>query len=340
MRGKELSIDMRKLILSLHKDGLGYIKIASKTKISINTVAKVIQRWKKSGTVATKPKPGAPRKTTDRIDQRILNNIKRDRGASATKIAADVAQQFSVSVTPQTIRNRLRENGFKAKAARKKPFISKKNMQKRLKWAKEHSTWTLNDWKQVIWSDESKFNLFGSDGIVKVWRKEGEALLPQCLRKTVKHGGGSVMLWGSMAWGGVGTMQFIDGIMTKEVYQTLLDQNVLPSARKLRLRRRFTFQQDNDPKHTAKIIQKYFQDSGIDVMPWVAQSPDLNPIEHLWAELERRIAKRCPKSKDDLKAMITSEWSKIEPEITKKLVESMPRRIQAVIQAKGGPTKY
>lgn len=148
------------------------------------------------------------------------------------------------------------------------------------------------------------------------------------------------MVWGSMGWNGVGTLEFIDGIMTKEVYRDLLKRNLRQSATKVGMGRKFTFQHDGDPKHTAKIVSKWLKDNKIKVLDWVAQSPDLNPIEHLWGTLKRRVADRKPTNTASLKTVITEEWDNIDQSVIKRLVESMPRRIQAVIAAKGGHTKY
>lgn len=130
--------------------------------------------------------------------------------------------------------------------------------------------------------------------------------------------------------------------MTKEVYLQILDKNLQQSATKLRLGRRFTFQQDGDPKHTAKVVKNWLQTKKTKVMEWPAQSPDMNPIEHLWFELETRIRKRDiqPKSAKDLLTILEEEWTKIPATVTTNLVDSMPRRVSAVIAAKGGHTKY
>lgn len=340
MKIRELSMEERNKIISLHQKSLGYKKIHKKTKIGVSTVAYIIKKWKATGSVVNRSRRGPRRKTTRRVDRHILRRVLPNRGLSAPKITAEVEDLFGVSVSPQTIRNRLHEEGYNGRVARKKPFISKRNMKRRLDWARTHSSWTVDDWKRVLWTDESKFMLFGSDGIVRVWRKPGEQMNPLCLRKTVKHGGGCIMVWGSMAWNGVGNLDFIETTMTKEVYIENLKKNLQPSVRKLRLRGRVIFQQDNDPKHTAKIVKKWFEDNKVNVLPWVPQSPDLNPIEHLWSELERRITKRNPKNKEELKDILKDAWDNIDPEVTKKLVESMPRRVQAVIESKGGPTRY
>ena len=102
------------------------------------------------------------------------------------------------------------------------------------------------------------------------------------------------------------------------------------------------FQQDNDPKQTSHIIRKWFADNNIQLLDWPAQSPDLNPIEHLWEHLKRQLAKYEgePKSIHELWTRVEAEWEKIPKEVCVDLIKSMPRRVAAVLKAKGGYTKY
>jgi transposase len=223
---------------------------------------------------------------------------------------------------------------------RKKPFLKRRHKDFRLKFAQASHVAPSSAWNCILWSDESKFNICGSDGRAKVWRKPGQELQEDCVQKTVKHGGGSVMVWGAMGAGGVGELVFIDGIMNATMYRSILENNLDRSAARVGLSAGWIFQHDNDPKHTARCVKSFLAESGREVMPWPAQSPDLNPIEHLWEELGRRMSKHEVRTKDELKARLIEEWNLIEPNVCQNLVASMPRRLAAVIVAKGGNTKY
>ncbi len=108
----------------------------------------------------------------------------------------------------------------------------------------------MDCWNHVLWSDETKINLFGSDGVKHVWRQPGEEYKDRCVLPTVKHGGGSVMVWGCMSAASTGELQFIEGTMNANMYCDILKQSMIPSLQ--RLGRRAVFQHDNDPKHTSK----------------------------------------------------------------------------------------
>ena len=223
-------------------------------------------------------------------------------------------------------------------------MLKKTHRQNRLNFAQYHANWTVEDWKRVLWSDETKINRIGSDGRVYTWKKRGELPSDRTTTSTVKHGGGNnLMVWGCMGWNGVGKLTEVQGLMDAGQYCDILKDGLVESFEKLDMEEEERiFQQDNDPKHTSKRAQKWFEDNNIQLLVWPAQSPDLSPIEHLWVHLKKRLNKypTPPKGVYELWERVAEEWDKITPETCQNLIESMPRRIQAVIKAKGGHTKY
>jgi transposase len=339
-RGPELGIELRKLIIKLTCEGKSLRQIGEIIGKPHSTVQKVLNKYKYEGTLQNLPGRGRKKKLNDNDERMVLRRIRNDPKLSVPKLQPDVESVSGKSVCCETIRNVLHRYGFYGRMARKKPFISEVNRKKRIEFAKMHLNKDQHFWNSVIWSDESKFNIFTSDGGQRVWRKPNTALQIENIVPTVKHGGGSVFVWGCMAAKGVGNLAFIDGIMDRWVYLDILKKNLKKSARKLKMPAVYRFQQDNDPKHTAGVVKQWLLDKIPQQLKTPPQSPDLNPIEHLWSILKSHISKHHITSKDQLKAVLQEEWLKINPETTKKLVNSMRRRLQAVIDAKGYPTAY
>jgi hypothetical protein len=147
-----------------------------------------------------------------------------------------------------------------------------------------------------------------------------------------------------MAWGAVGRLQIMEGNVNARKYvDTVLERNLLQSAEDIFKVQHpeFVFQQDGAPCHTAKLCKDWFQEHDISVMDWPGYSPNLNPIENLWSRLKRLISAKRPANRECLIAARIECWFHvITNEHLHALVESMPRRCQAVIDARGYPTKY
>lgn len=315
--------------------------IASKTGLSRATVDRVAREVDSD---KENTKGGRPAKLSCANKCSIIHQITSGRIDNAVEAAQFINPILPQPVHPQTIRRALKQDNLQAVIKHKCPLLTKKHWQEHLTFARTHSNWTVEDWKRVLWSDETKINRIGNDGRVYVWKRKGEPLSDRTTTPTVKHGGGNnLMVWGCMGWNGVGVLTEVQGIMNAVQYCDILDGGVVPSFEKLDMEEgEHYFQQDNDSKHEAKRTFQWFEDKAIEVLGWPAQSPDLNPIEHLWNHVKKQLKKypQAPKGVHQLWERVVEEWEAIEPEVCQKLIESMPARIEAVIKAKGGHTKY
>ncbi|CAF2963140.1 unnamed protein product [Rotaria sp. Silwood2] len=312
-KSKERSFEFRELVIKHFRNGDSELDIATKLLCSRNTIHYIIAKYKKTKCIGNIFGRGRKRKTTARIDKTIQRKVKVDRRKSASSVRQEIEQELGLVISSQTVRRRLHEAGLYGRTARKKPYVNKVNRAKRLAYVKMYRDKDMDFWKHVLWSDESKFNLFGSDGKVMVWRSPKEEYDPRCTVSKVKHGGGSVTVWGAFARNGVGNLFFING-------------------------REMVFQHDNDPKHTSRIVKNWLDKNGIKRLVWPPFSPDLNPIEHLWDELERRMKKHQPKNENQLRDILQVEWLEIGQDVTNKLVESVPSRLHECLRMKGYPT--
>ena len=268
----------------------------------------------------------------------IVRKIKSKRRISAHVVKAEIEVELGMTLNGNTIRNRAHEVGLFGRVARKKPLVNKVNRGKRLKFARDMLKKPIEFWETVILSDESKFNLFGSDGKVMVWRTLKEEYDPHCIVPTVKHGGDSVTVWSCFTRSGIGKMRILDRNMDRLYYRDILEKYLLPSVKKFNLGPDFFFMHDNDPKHTSALIKAWLKEQKIPTLSWPSSSPDLNPIEHLWDELERRVKKHQLKNIQQLQVLLKDEWNQIEPTVFQKLVDSVPSRLQECIKVKGYPT--
>ena len=135
----------------------------------------------------------------------------------------------------------------------------------------------------------------------------------------------------------------VHGRMDQVLYRSILEQYLLGTIEDLNLSKdKLVFMHDNDPKHTANSVWEWLQNQRITVMAWPPQSPDLNPIEHVWAQLKYQLLHydKPPAGINELWERIKVEWPKIDSAFCSKLYASMPKRMKAVIKAKGGWTSY
>lgn len=337
-RGKPVPEEVRKIIISHNNKGKSTYQISKDLSLPRSTIQTIIEHHRKHGTVSCLKKTGRPR-ITSKAENRILRKIiKKNRRARAGELTVLWRDAIKKNISVDTCKRVLKKMGYGFYTAKEKPLLTQKQKNNRLKFAKEHRNWTADQWRRIIWSDESKFDVTVGDERSKVIREKGEAFHNDCLKRKVKFPA-SLMIWGCMSAQGVGRLQFIDGTVNAEKYKSILEESLLPSIPKLKLRNSFTFQQDGASCHTAKTTMAWLKSKKIPTMSWPSSSPDLSPIETLWWKM-KKLRKDPSRSKADLKEKLSCVWNGITPEECRELVDSMPFRIKAVLDAKGDATKW
>ena len=143
------------------------------------------------------------------------------------------------------------------------------------------------------------------------------------------------MVWGGISHGVKSPLFVVPGNLTAVSYK---DEILRPVAVPLVQQHQMTFQHDNARPHVARVCQDFLANNNIVPLDWPPNSPDLSPIEHLWDELDRRVRRR--RKTPNTLGQLLEEWENIPMRKINALVNSMQRRIRAVINARGGHTRY
>ena len=245
--------------------------------------------------------------------------------------------------TRPTVRNRLKSAGLKSRRVIKRPLLADRHRRTRLAWCLARRGWNLRTWRKIHWSDESRFLLNVTDGWMRVWRHKNTAYTPRNIQSTVPYGGGSVMVWGCISHDCKLDLVTIQSNLTGDQYiRDVLQPVAVPHFDNHPLATRPVYMDDNARPHRSRTVTTYIQSEAVTSVPWPAMNPDLNPIEHIWDMLGRRIQAREPPVQNirQLEAAMHREWQQLSQQDNRRLTGGMRRRVEAVIEAHGGYTRY
>ncbi|PSN32920.1 Transposable element Tcb2 transposase [Blattella germanica] len=281
------------------------------------------------------------KKTTEVEDIFLVLSALSRQTSTARDLQNHLRTASGTVISYQTVRNRLRNARLRSRIPFKAPRLTPQHKEARLLFAQNHVNWQLRQWKSVLFKDESRFRLMGSDGHIRIWRRRGERFDPATIIQHDRFGGGSVMVWAGITIESRTELVIVPQRMNADVYNNdIILQHVVPIA--YGMDPNVLLMHDNARCHTAQTTRDVLQECQIRVMDWPAYSPDLNPIEHMSDKLEKLVRKRpaAPQTLGELSNALAEEWERIPQIFVRRLLRSMPRRCNAVIQARGGHTKY
>uniref|UniRef100_A0A8C7K8B0 Transposase n=1 Tax=Oncorhynchus kisutch TaxID=8019 RepID=A0A8C7K8B0_ONCKI len=340
-RKSRLPAHLRERALGMLQGGMRTADVARAKDCNVRTVRCQRQRYRETGQTADRPRSGRPHVTTPAQDRYIRTSHLQDRYKMATTTARVTPETLNPSISAQTVRNRLREAGLRVCRPVVRQVLTRRHWHQRCLWAQTHRCWTRQDWQKVPFTDESRFCLTRGDGWICVYRRRNERYTEVCtLERDQFGGGGSVMVWGGVSQHHRTELVVIAGNLNAVRYRKeILPPHVVPF---LQAHSDMTLQHDNATSHTAHSVRDFLQDRNVSALPWPEKSPDLNPIEHVWDLLDRRVRARAipPRNVQELASALVEEWGSISQQELANLIQSMRRRCTALLNAAGGHTRY
>lgn len=329
--------NQKKAIIQVRLHELASIRqIANELGIDKNTVLLAKKKIRDYGTISRNPGSGRRRISNANQDNDLVNILREN--PFHTVVRAVQETEFPGSLV--TAQRRVRESELKNRCAAKKVWLTIENKEQRLQFALEFLNRQDDFWQNVIFSDEKSFQS-AHNGSLKVYRPRNTRYEPRYTKKENRTGHFKVNVWCWISHRGPGICIIVNNRLNAEVYRRILDECLLPSVRPI-FGENFLLQHDNCPIHRARIVREFIEQENIDVLPWCSKSPDLNPVENVWAKMEKFIRQHNfrPRNIDELQHKILEAWQEITPDFTAQLVSSMPRRLLNVIELNGETTKY
>lgn len=324
--------------------GLSIREVARRFGRSHSAIRMLCVKSRETGSVAHRGKERHDlRSTTVRANRRLLRIVKGNPKLPATllRLTWGERSRWGNILSAQTIRRRIREAGLRSRKMRKRPRLTPAHFASRELWAMQRVHWRQQQWRRVIFSDESRFRLFQADGRTRVWREPRQEMLQQHVQCTEQQSA-SVHVWAGITLFSKTDLVFLDANVTGDSYADLLQTRLLPFATAAYGGvNNCILQDDNAPPHRAAVVTQLKEELHIRTLRWPSRSPDMNPIEHVWDFLKRTIQRENPpQNVAQLRQAIADAWQGLPQDYLRRLILGMPRRVSALLAARGGYTRY
>ena len=278
------------------------------TKTPLRTVKYNIRKIKQQGTIEDRPCKGRPRTITASDSIAVGQWIRRKNEATSKELAQKLLHDRGLNVSQWTVQRQLKRMGYKSTFLYGTPILTQEQKHARVQWAIQHKD---DDWSRTIFTDETCYQLFRNT-IRRCSRN------PSTEVKRIPKNKQKIMVWGGISIKGLIGYHSFKTIMNGSYYVQILQDHLVPNARQFG--RRWRLQQDNDPKHKIRLAQQFLSIEVPEVIHWLSNSPDANPVENLWSIIKRRVEKRKPTNLDELNKFLHEEWANMDVVVLNHLI--------------------
>lgn len=303
--------------------------VATRLNISKSTVYNYLTMWKKQIPVEEIKPQGRPPKISSSQRSILGRFVSRQEVPTSKSLARSISSAQGRSISPRTVRRHLDLMGYKNSVPRPIPLLTPIHKQRRVEWCRKHADF---DWKNVIFSDETYIEV--NLRVTPIWHKSGAR--PTVSKPKFRA---KIMCWGAISMRFKSSLAIVEGTMNSNRYIETLKTYLLRNKSKKTIQQ-MVFQQDGASCHTSKATSDFLSTIGLTVLPWPANSPDLNPIENIWAILKQNVENRGAMTKNELVKVVSEEWDALDMELINRTINSMKKRTSQVIVRQGLKCDY
>ncbi|GFV42050.1 transposable element Tcb2 transposase [Trichonephila clavipes] len=339
---RHLDAFTRGRIIGKLEEGRSVTSVAAEFGIAQSIVSRLWRQFQTTGTAIRGFSSGCPRRTTPADDRYIVLQARRNMRQTAGEIARHTTQATGRLISRFTVARRLHGGGLFARRPKRCVPLTPAHRRRRSLWCREHRNWRDNEWGRVLFTDESRFSLSSDSHRILIWRERGSHNHPSNIIEKDRYGGRGVLVWGGIMLGSRTDLRIYDaGSVNGTRY---CNEILLPYVRLFRgaMGLQFLFMDDNAPCHRTVPAEQLLESEDIERMDWPARSLDLNPIEHVWDFLGRRLAARTlpPVTIRELRLALQDEWAAMPQQLIDILILSMGRRCETCLAVRGDHIPY
>ncbi|GFX41253.1 transposable element Tc1 transposase [Trichonephila clavipes] len=334
---RHLDAFTRGRIIGKLEEGRSVTSVAAELGIAHSIVSRLWRQFQTTGTAIRRFSSGRPQGTTPADNRYVVLQARRNRRQTAGEIARHTTQATRRPLSRFTVARRLHGGGLFARRTVRCVPLTPAHRRKRSLWCREHRNWRDNEWGRVLFTDESRFSLSSDSHRILIWRERGSRNHPSDIIERDRYGGRGVLVWGVIMLGSRTDLHIFDaGSVNGTRY---CNKILLPYVRLFRgaMVLQFLFMDENAPCHRTVAAEHLLESEDIERMDWPARSPDLNPIEHVWDFLGRRLAARTlpPVTIRELQLALQDEWAAMPQQLIDSLILSMGRCCETCLAQSG-----